>query len=484
MAPLRSLKFRIAVTIFLLEGIMMVAVLWQTTIAQTDALRAQFDASEQALMGFVARVSRTALLTEEFGELRYYFTALQKHPRIERTLLGDQRSVVVASADIKELGQPLPPLQSSVETYWRTAVIANPAGPLGTLAMQFSSADVLHAEARARRLGLAIAVIGMSIIALAGILIGYLLTRRLEQLAQAAAQMAQGDLNVRTRLAGDDEVTEVGRAFNIMAENLSGDRAALKLAIEDLGHNREHLEELVAARTAQLEAATSELEAVSYSASHDLRTPLRAIHGFSYALVEECGAQITGDCADYLGRIQKASMKMGQIIDDMLRLVRITRTELRPAQVDLCALARQVAEGLQQFDPERRVELVIAPACQAQGDARLLSIALDNLLGNAWKFTRYQPQPRIEFGQQSLQGETVYYVRDNGVGFNMAYVHKLFKAFQRLHSEQQFEGTGVGLSIVHRVIRRHGGRVWAEAVEGKGATFYFTLDVRPALKEG
>lgn len=475
MAPLRSLKFRIAVTIFLLEGVMMAAVLWQSTASQADALRAQFDVSEQALMGFVARVSRTALLTEEYGELRYYFADLRKDPRIERTLLVDPRSVIVASADIKELGEPLPPLQSGPETYWRTAVITNPAGPLGTLAMQFSSADVLRAEARARRLGLAIGIIGMSIIALAGILIGYLLTRRLEQLAQAAAQMAQGNLDVRTRLAGGDEVTAVGRAFDVMAENLSADRAALKLAIEELARHRERLEEMVAARTAQLEAATNELEAVSYSASHDLRTPLRAIHGFSHVLLEECGAQITGDCADYLVRIQKASIKMGQIIDDMLQLSRITRADMHPASVDLCVLARQVADGLQQRETERQVEVRIPTTCPVQGDARLLTIALENLLGNAWKFTRFQPQPHIEFGQQSLQGETVYYVRDNGEGFNMAYVEKLFKAFQRLHSEQQFEGTGVGLSIVHRVIRRHGGRVWAEAVEGKGATFYFTL---------
>lgn len=235
------------------------------------------------------------------------------------------------------------------------------------------------------------------------------------------------------------------------------------------------LEQRVQQRTAELATLNKELEAFSYSVSHDLRAPLRAMHGFSAALAEDCGGQLDESCHSYVDRIQKASEKMSRLIDDMLQLSRITRAELSLGPVDLCALVRQVAEGLRQRDPGRSIELLIPDICPAWGDARLLSIALENLFSNAWKFTRHQPQPRIEFGVLRQNGETVYFVRDNGAGFDMAYADKLFKAFQRLHTDQQFEGTGIGLSIVQRVIHRHGGHVWAQAEQGKGATFYFTL---------
>lgn len=235
------------------------------------------------------------------------------------------------------------------------------------------------------------------------------------------------------------------------------------------------LEQRVEQRTAELATVNKELEAFSYSVSHDLRAPLRAMHGFSAALTEDCREQLDEGCRDYLDRIQKASEKMARLIDDLLQLSRITRAELNLQPVDLCALARQVVEGLRQRDSDRDVELLISNTCPAWGDARLLAIALDNLFSNAWKFTRNQPQPRIEFGVLRQNGESVYFMRDNGAGFDMAYADKLFIAFQRLHSDQQFEGTGIGLSIVQRVIHRHRGRVWAEAEEGKGATFYFTL---------
>lgn len=475
MAPLRSLKIRIALTIFVLEGVMMAIVLWQTAIAQSDALRAQFDASDLALMAFVSRVSRSALITEDFGELRYYFAELQNDPRVERVLLSNPLGVVVASADINDLGQNLPTLQSGVEAYWRLDPIDNPAGRLGTLAMQMSAAALRDAEQQARVRGWEIASIGMAIIAVVGVLIGYLLTRRLERLALAAAQFAKGHLAVRVNLDGGDEVTEVGRAFDVMAENLSAEHAALSRANQELARHRDHLEEMVVARTAELETATSELESVAFSASHDLRTPLRAIHGFSQLLEVDCGPQIVGECAGYLRRIRAASVKMSEIIDALSQVMSITRTEMQTAPIDLCALAWQITDELRRRDPERQVELVLPAACPARGDVKLLTIAIDQLLGNAWKFTRYQKHARIEFGVRSQSGEIVYCVRDNGVGFNMAYANKLFKNFQRLHAEQQYEGSGVGLSIVQRIIHRHGGRVWAEAQEGKGATFCFTL---------
>jgi PAS domain S-box-containing protein len=239
---------------------------------------------------------------------------------------------------------------------------------------------------------------------------------------------------------------------------------------------REGLEQRVRERTAQLEAANGELQAFSYSVSHDLRAPLRGIDGFSQILMEDYQ-----DCLDepgrgYLGRIRSGVQRMGQLIDDLLKLSQIHQQELNKQELDLSCLAAKVVAELVQAYPERRVACVIQPAILVQGDARLIRVLLDNLLGNAWKFTAKQPEPRIEVGVQAgAGGEQVCFVRDNGAGFDMAYRDKLFKAFQRLHSAAEFDGTGIGLAIVQRIIHRHGGRIWAEAEPAQGATFFFTL---------
>ncbi|ETW93150.1 MAG: hypothetical protein ETSY1_40465 [Candidatus Entotheonella factor] len=228
-------------------------------------------------------------------------------------------------------------------------------------------------------------------------------------------------------------------------------------------------------RTVQLEAANDELDAFAYSISHDLRAPLRSLSGFSCALLEDYHDKLTGHALDYLTRIDRASQRMGQMIDDLLTLSRSTRGELRWEWVDLSALATTIVAELGDYAPERQVTWEIEPQVVTQGDPRLLRIVLENLLNNAWKFTSKQDTATIAFGTQHVDGATVYSVRDDGVGFDMAYADKLFGIFQRLHTMHEFEGTGIGLATVARLVHRHGGRVWADGQEDQGATFYFTL---------
>ena len=223
------------------------------------------------------------------------------------------------------------------------------------------------------------------------------------------------------------------------------------------------------------ETANRELEAFSYSVSHDLRAPLRALDGYSRLLLEDHAERLDDGGKDYLERIGAEARRMGRLIDDLLALSRVTRAEISRAKVDLSGIAHGIVERLRAADQERAVDVKLDDDLMTNGDERLLQIALENLLNNAWKFTRKRDGARIEIGRTRLSGEAVFFIRDNGAGFDMAYANKLFGAFQRLHNDREFEGTGIGLATVQRIVDRHGGRVWAEGAVGEGASFYFTL---------
>ena len=225
----------------------------------------------------------------------------------------------------------------------------------------------------------------------------------------------------------------------------------------------------------ELEAVNKELEAFSYSVSHDLRAPLRAIDGFSQALVEDAGPLLKPEHHSHLNRVRQAAQRMGLLIDDLIKLARVTRTDVRIEDVDLSEIALALATNLQDIAPQRQAEFTIAPDLQAKGDPRLMQVALDNLLNNSWKFTAPRTPARIEFGKTVADGKPAFFVRDNGVGFDMNYAGKMFGAFQRFHDAREFAGTGIGLATVQRIIHKHGGRIWAESQPGEGATFYFTL---------
>jgi PAS domain S-box-containing protein len=255
--------------------------------------------------------------------------------------------------------------------------------------------------------------------------------------------------------------------FVAVARDLS-ERAGDDVAIAKLNAELEQ-------RIAELAAANSELEAFSYSVSHDLRGPLRAIDGFSKILLEDYRERLDSQGQHYLARVRAGSQRMGHLIDDLLSMARVTRAEMRRTSVDLAQIAREVVEELRRRDPTRRVDVVIVATAPTSGDPRLLRAALENLLGNAWKFTSKTAAARIELGVQPRAGSRAFYVRDNGAGFDMSYAHKLFVPFQRLHEQSEFEGTGIGLATVQRIIMRHGGKLWAESAPGQGATFWFTL---------
>lgn len=276
----------------------------------------------------------------------------------------------------------------------------------------------------------------------------------------------------------DDLCQDLAFAFDAAHQNAQRQKAEAELR-----QLNEELEWRVAERTRALEDVNRELESFSSAVSHDLRAPLRSIDGFSQVLQRRYQDRLDDAGRDYLDRVRRAAQRMGRLIDDMLKLSRVTRGPVRRQQVDLSALARQILDELQRSDPERPVTAQIEEGLTVFGDAGLLRILLDNLLGNAWKFTRHTPQPLIRFASRMEEQRQVFFVADNGAGFDPAYARKLFKEFQRLHAESEFEGTGIGLATVERVVRRHHGKVWADGAVGQGATIHFTLPQREATRD-
>jgi signal transduction histidine kinase len=293
------------------------------------------------------------------------------------------------------------------------------------------------------------------------------------RLAEAArAVSVHGDLGVRVEAEDGGEIGTLVSTFNEMLERIQRQNA-------DLDESRRELERRVELRTAELADANRELEAFSYSVSHDLRAPLRAIDGFSKAVLETQGPHLDEKGTHYLHRVRAATQRMAQLIDDLLGLSRVGRRDMVRERIDFSRMAADVAEELRLRHPERRVEVDVEPGLHAEADPRLLRILMENLVGNAWKFTGRRQDARIHVDAERGGPVPVFRVRDNGAGFDMAYADKLFRAFQRLHTETQFEGTGIGLATVHRIVTRHGGRLWAEARPGEGATFHFTLEREP-----
>ncbi|GGF13171.1 hypothetical protein GCM10011611_18600 [Aliidongia dinghuensis] len=353
---------------------------------------------------------------------------------------------------------------------------------------------------------LLLGLLGLVIASVIAVGLARSITRPIKELQAGVERLGRGERDVHLRERSQDELGLLAREFNHMAGALAAQEIELReqaqalqvvnakltgtnaeLESENIERRRaesevrtlnDELERRVLARTTELATVNHELEAFVYSVSHDLRAPLRHMDGFSQALVEDYGDKLDDGAKNFLSRIRNASVRMGRLIDDLLELSRVSRGQFEHADVDLSAIAQQIVDTLRQGEPARTVAVDIAPGAMAWASGRLMAVALENLLGNAWKFTAKNPAARISFGIAEQRGRPAYFVRDNGVGFDMAYVHKLFAPFQRLHRNEEFEGTGIGLATVSRIIHRHGGEVWIEAAVGQGTTVYFTLSGR------
>lgn len=321
-------------------------------------------------------------------------------------------------------------------------------------------------------------VVGLFLILLLGATL-FIIRRHLEPLSALSNAMTTTSLSAASLkqpdpalLARDDEVGLLAVEYKKLLDRLQA-------SYEELRNEEQRLRDMVAARTHKLEQSNRELEAFSYSVSHDLRAPLRSVDGFCQALLEDYGNELDATGKDYLARARAASQHMARLIDDLLDLSRVGRADLQWQTVDLSALAEASLKRLRAQQAQRDVDTTVWPDLTASGDPVLLSIMLDNLIGNAWKYTGHAETPSIEFAASEEAGETVYYVKDNGIGFDMQYSAKVFGPFQRLHRRDEFEGTGIGLATVQRIIQRHNGRIWAQAKVNAGATFFFTIGAAP-----
>ncbi len=326
------------------------------------------------------------------------------------------------------------------------------------LAEAFASIARAQSAAGALCLWISLSCLVAAMVASLGLGRGVL--RSLTDLSAALQRFGEGRFDRGVEVRGDDELAQVARQANRMAENL-----------DRLTHERRRAE-------AALTQSNADLEAFSYSVAHDLRAPLRAISGFSQTLIEDLGERVDADAKDLLIRISAAAERMGHLIDGLLAMSRVSRVALRRHTVDLTQAAAEIMRHLRASSPERSVDFANQPEVSAEGDPVLLRAVLDNLLGNSWKFTGAKAEAHISFGCRLEDGQTIYFVKDDGAGFDMAHADKLFAPFQRLHRATEFAGTGIGLATVDRIIRRHGGRIWAEGTVNHGSAFYFTLPRR------
>jgi len=477
------IKRKLTAILLLISGLVLLltsaAFVTYEIVTFRQAIRSQLATRSRIL----AANSTAALAFANEADATEILGALKYDPHMVAAALYDRNGRVLATYPVTA-GADLVPATPQLDGYrfeggrlvGFTPVAQGENQRLGTL---YIASDT-KAVSDALQLSGVIAIVVLAIAMLAAYALAAKLQGRISEPILALAETATAastrqDYSLRAPKFGEDELGALTDSFNQMLGRIEEQK-------RELQQHTTRLEQRVAERTKELErraielqAANSELDAFAYSVSHDLRAPLRSIDGFSQVLLEDYGAGLDEAGRDSLQRVRAASQRMATLIDDLLKLARVTRTEMRTERVDLSGMARELVLDIQRTTPDRQVEFAIAPGLEAQGDSRLLRVVLDNLLRNGWKYTGKQPQPRVEFTAMDENGGRVFVIKDNGAGFDMKYADKLFGVFQRLHSTAEFEGTGVGLATVRRIINRHGGRIWAEGIVDQGATFYFTL---------
>lgn len=422
-------------------------------------------------------------------------------PSVRAAAIYDARGRLFASYRREDAGDQFPDLpgdegiEQNLHSLVATSRILRDGEILGTA---YLTADFPLTERILRYVGILVLVAlgAAAMSALVAMKLQSLITKPLFSIVGTARDVvATREYTRRAEKISEDETGTLVDAFNDMLDEIESRRQAMEHANHQLETEitkhaqaramimqlNEELEYKVQERTQQLQATNQELESFCYSVSHDLRGPLRSISGFTQALKEELPAELPGESGRYLERVMAASRRMSQLIDDLLNLSRVSRGELVRQHIDLTEMAREVISELQARDPNYHPDVSVWQGMQAAADPKLMRIVLENLLGNAWKFSSKKENPRIVVGVMKDGAREVYFVRDNGAGFDMKYADKLFGAFQRLHGMNEFPGTGIGLATVQRIINRHGGRIWFDSAPDNGASFYFTLSPAVAV---
>jgi len=460
-----SLRFRLISSVVVIEVVMLSILVASNLNSIYLAHTQRLNDTAQSIVRQFSRTAAVYMAEVDYAELDEYANRI-----IEQNEIGYLKVFSSGNKEVLRLGSAIPEISPPVdkhptlvddERFDLKADITLAGRKLGHVEMGFTLHVMDEAITNSRNRSILIALTEIILTVLVTVFIGLKLTKNLRGLSQAASQVGEGQLDVKLPVKGNDEIGQTSVAFNNM--------------VEQLYKYRYQMEELISDRTAELEEANKDLETFSYSVSHDLRAPLRAITSFSQIIHDDYKDKLDENGRDFLNRIADSASKMERLIEDMLQLSQVKRKELEEDDVNLSLIAIEILDRLKYLNPERTVEIKIEENLECKGDRGLLIILMENLLANAWKYSAKKEKTVIEFGHEIKDGKEIFFVKDNGAGFDMQYADNLFEAFKRLHGESEFEGTGVGLATTGRVISRHNGEIWAEAEVGKGATFYFTL---------
>lgn len=475
----------------------MAAVMFAEVVLSTVFIAYEYHNQKQGIIDeftttskIIANQSQAAITFGDVTSLTENLDSLMLHPDVVVGCIYDAQVKLLTSLMRDKSAQPCPPgprLNLSLfdaQHFALTEPIIVDSELQGLLYIRVSLKSLYKQQTNYLITMLALAALISVAVYYLSSMLQTIISKPLLQLQHTASQVSKTqDYSLQAQKTSDDEIGDLVDTFNGMLatiksqnDKITEDAELLEQKIADRTRELADVNNYLAISNKELDVTNKELEAFSYSVSHDLRAPLRAIDGFTKVLLEDYGDKLDQIAHSYMKRTRDASQKMGDLINTLLQLSRVSRKDLLSVKTDISALCHTIVAGLKNTQPDRQVDVQIDPAMIVYADAKLLEVALDNLIGNAWKYTGYKARPCIEIGSYQEQDKTVYYIKDNGAGYDKRYAKDLFRAFKRLHATDQFEGTGIGLATVARIIHRHHGHIWAKSTLDEGATFYFTLN--------